>query len=364
MDRRSLVATLVLFSLLFLTSCTAISTDVVPDSPGGLQPSAVLEITGAGIEITLTAEEMVNRTQKTLTCNHISSSGEVFEATISGFSLSELLGENGFSLEQIGSINFFASDGYVMSAPAETYADSDVYIMLSRDGENLAYPRSCIPEQRSMYWVKNLTKIELIPYQTTLAREQAKITRISFFREAVNDLESVQLNNRGEKVAAYSLRAYFEKYGHEVPAETVALIARDGHKKTEAAEIFLANYVTLEPEPGREEDPPLYFSEEMSLGMRVKQLEAVIAPPDAVYFGSEISIPDLFQLTGMETAENYRFIASDGYITEIPAAAIPFGTIYPDEKRGYIRAKFDGYDFSGITGGGKVKYLLMIETVH
>ncbi|HHX54060.1 MAG TPA: hypothetical protein GX704_04040 [Clostridiales bacterium] len=367
MKKGLLFASLILVVLFLLAGCNKADVNVAA-SPSATQASgsalasdAVLEIEGEGVSITLTSAQMLARNQETFKCTNIDSSGNVSEVTVTGFSLTDLLAENGVDLAEIASMNLVASDGYVMSAPAEIYADTEVYIMLNRDGEDLEYPRSCIPEQRSMYWVKNLLKVELVSGEAAAARENVSVKKITVFREAVTLLEPDSLNNRGYDVEAYSLRAYFEEYGKEIPAAPVTMTALDGFTKTETPEIFLANYVTLEAEPGEEDDLPLYFSEDISDGMRVKQLEAVVSYEDAVYFGSGISIPDLFELVGMEDAESYNFIASDGFVSEIPADAIPFGVIYTDEAKGYIRAKFEGYDFGDTPGGGKVKYLTAIE---
>jgi hypothetical protein len=371
MKKRYLFVTLVLLITVLFSACNKADVGTADNTAGesavsapGLSADAVLEIAGDEVSITLDAAQMLERPQETFTCTNISSSGEVTEVSVTGFSLNDLLAENGVDLKDVSSINLIASDGYVMSAPAEVYAGTGVYIMLKRDGEELEYPRSCIPEQRSMYWVKNLSKIELLTGEAGASQEQAGVKKISIFREAVTQLEPVELNNRGYKVASYSLRDYFEKIVNDVPAAPVTMIALDGFKKTETPEIFLANYVTLEAEPGEEDDLPLYFSEEISDGMRVKQLDAVISSGEAVYFGSEITVPDLFKMVGMKEAGKYNFIASDGFVSEIPADAIPFGTIYPDEEKGYIRAKFDGYDFGDVRGGGKVKYLVAIEAVE
>ena len=329
-----------------------------------LSPDAHLEITGPRITITLNTEEMLGLPLETFQCKHISSSGEVFEVTVTGFSLYDLLADHGVDTATISSMNFVAADDYVMAAPAEILADNPVYIMLARDGQSLGYPRSCIPNQRSMYWVKNLIRVELILDDTLTALDASGVKKVSFFREAIKELEPVTLNNRGHQVKAYSLHSYFQKFARNIPEQPVTLLALDGFEKTETAEIFLENYVTLEPEPGREGDLPLYFSEEISLGMRVKQLDLVIAQEDAVYFGLEISLPDLFRNVGMDKATSYRFVASDGFTVEIPSDAIPYGLIYPDEKGGYLRVRFDGYNFTDVTGGGKVKYLIAIEAVQ
>lgn len=345
----------------FVVWIVVLSFFIVGGTATATVPEAVLDIIGNGIEISLTAEQMLGRNQDTFRCENIDSSGNISEVVITGFSLNHLLAEHGIDIAKVASINFVAADGYVMAAPAEVYAEVPVYIMLKRDGQDLDYPRSCIPNQRSMYWVKNLAKIVLVSDESLALQEEIKVQKTSFFREAINSLEAVPQYNRGHQAASYSLRTYFEQFANAVPEFPVTMMALDGFEKTETAEVFLANFVTLDPGPGQEADLPLYFSEEISLGMRVKQLNIVISAADAVYFGSQISVAELFRLVDMDQAESYHFIASDGYVTEIPAAAIPFGTIYPDEKKGYTRAQFEGYDFAGAAGDGKVKYLLAIE---
>lgn len=358
--------TALVFLLSFILTCAALGTameNTFAQEPLALAEDARLEILGAGISLSLGQQELLARPLETFRCKHISSSGEVYEAEVTGFALEGLLAEHGLDMDKIAFLNFIASDGYVMGAPAEIWAEHGVYIMLVRDGQGLEYPRSCIPEQRSMYWVKNLATIELVPTEELALQLQAQVKRITFFREAVSGLEPTELSNRGYMVKAYFLQAYFEEFA-VVPEAPVTMLARDGFEKTETPDVFLSGFVTLEAEPGREGDLPLYFSEEMSLGMRVKQLDLVISGEDAVYFGSEVPVAELFSRVGMQNADTYLFTASDGFTVEIPAAAIPYGVIYPDEKAGYLRVKFDGYDLSEVKGGGKVKYLAAIAVVE
>lgn len=325
-----------------------------------LKDDAKLDIKGAGIDLPLTAEDMLAREMETRTCKTVNSAGEVTETTITGFSLNKLLEENGVNIADVASINFGASDGYTMSAPADVYAQSEVYIILNQDGDNLSYPRSAIPEQRTMYWVRDLIKIELTT-GSEAASIEAVVGHISIFREAVTQMEGEKLNNRGFEVNSFSMQKYFEKFMSAVPTAPVTMKALDGFEKTETAEIFLTNYVTLEAETGTEGNLPLYFSETISDGMRVKQLDAVISGSDAIYFGHEISVPELFKLVGMGEADTYDFIASDGFTTQIPKAALEFGKIYLDETEGFVRASFEGFDFGDAKGGGKVKYLMSID---
>lgn len=328
----------------------------------GFSKDASLSILGEGVDIKLSSEDMMKREQKELTCNNIDSAGKVTKVTVKGFSLKELLNEKNIDFSKIVSANFIAADGYVMAAPSEEFKDSDIYVLSVYDGEALTAPRSCIPDKRAMYWVKDLTNIELTMGDGTASEKaETNVDTISIFRENTADTETAKLNNHGFTVESYSIKDYFTKQFGSLTTEPVKMIAKDGFTKTETSEIFGSNYVTLTAEEGEEADLPLYFSETISDGMRVKQLDAVIAGTNSVYFGDEITVPQLFEMVNMAKADSYLFIASDGFETEVPAAAIEFGKIFKDDEKGYIRASFEGYDWGTTKGGGKVKYLATIK---
>ncbi len=360
---RKITKTILLAVLLLVSLAACNTTQDTIDSPqsAGLAEDAILEISGEGLSVTLNSEEMNSRELETFTCDHIDSNGDVTQVTVSGFSLDVILSENGMSLSDTASLNFVGSDGYIMSAPAEEYIDNGVYILLNYEGDGLSYPRSCIPDKRAMYWVRDLVRIEITSGNEDVDDlNEGQVNRIGIFREGVAAFEGEQLNNFGFTVTSYSLKDYYEEYIGTLPKEPLTMIARDGFKKTETSEVFFQNYVTYEAEQGEEEDLPLYFSETISDGMRVKQLDYVISGSEAVYFGTGVTVTELFETVGMAEAESYIFIASDGYETVIPADAVEYGLIYTDEEKGYIRASFDGYDWGDAKGGGKVKYLLTI----
>jgi hypothetical protein len=360
MKRKLLIVLSVLMLVAALSACAQQADTVDVPANGGLSADAVLEITGESLDINLTAADMQARELKTFTCDNVDSNGEVTQVTVSGFALDAVLQENGVSLDDTASLNFVGSDGYIMAAPAEEYTQTGVYILLNYEGEDLPYPRSCIPDKRAMYWVRDLAKIEVV-FGKADDSAAAIVNQIDLFREGVAVLTGEKLNNLGYEVTSYSLKDYFEKYIGTVPADPLTMIARDGFKKTETAEVFFENYVTLEAEEGEEEDLPLYFSETISDGMRVKQLDYVISGANAIYFGSEITVPELFEAVGMGQAESYSFIASDGFETVVPADALEYGKIYADDEEGYMRASFEGYDWGDTKGGGKAKYLATIK---
>ena len=175
MHKRYLSTTLVLFILLFAIDLGTVH--AAEETVSSLAADARLEIIGPGITLTFSRGEMLEQPLEIFVCTHISSTGDVAEVEVAGFSLNDLLAKNRIDLANIASINFIASDGYVMSAPAETFANTSVYIMLSRDEKGLNYPRSCIPDQRSMYWVKNLLTIELIPNEVFDLQTASRVKR-------------------------------------------------------------------------------------------------------------------------------------------------------------------------------------------
>ena len=139
-------------------------------------------------------------------------------------------------------------------------------------------------------------------------------------------------------VKAYS-PGYFEEFA-VVPEAPVTMLARDGFEKTETPDVFLSGFVTLEAEPGGKRSP--FISQRNEPGHAVA-VDLVISGEDAVYFGSEVPVAELFSRVGMQNADTYLFTASDGFTVEIPAAAIPYGVIIP--MKGWLPAvKFDGYD--------------------
>ena len=75
-----------------------------------LSPQAMLEIKGTGFEHRLSAAQMPELPQETFKTTNISSSGQVTDVTVSGFSVTSLVREHGLDLAVIASINLIASD--------------------------------------------------------------------------------------------------------------------------------------------------------------------------------------------------------------------------------------------------------------
>lgn len=358
MKRRLLSFVIAVLLLFVLFGCS--NTSDTNDFGNGAQITTDLSVTGSDVDLTITADQMNTIAVETLSCTNVDSNGDVAEVEVIGFDLLAYLEGQGVDLSTVTSMNLIASDGYQMAVPQETYAENGMYIAVALDSEYITTPRSCLPDQRAMYWVRDLVSIELVSGEASDDTTVSGVTQVKFFREISSGTNGETLDNRGYDVTAYSLNAFFQQYMDAVPTSPVTMKALDGFEKTETADVFLSCYVTYEAEEGLEDELPLYFSVTLSDGMRVKQLDTVVAGSEAVYFGSETSVSDLFATIGMEEADSYQFIASDGYVTEIPADAIQYGQIFADDEDGFIRTSFEGYDWGEAAGGGKVKYLTSI----
>ncbi len=345
------IIAVVSLSVMCLAGCGGGSTTLASD--------ATLEITGGGLDLKYDAEDLEALPTETITTENVSSSGEVAETEIVAISLSSILEENGIDLQKVTSVELSASDGYVMSAPQSEYANSDIYIILSQDGESLDYPRSAIPEKRAMYWVKNLNKITIEADGAIGGVSLGPVDTISFFREGISNLDSEKVADEDGTYNAYSNEDYFEEFFGGTPDGNIALEAEDGLKKTESADLFFDNHVTIDKNA---DDTPLYYGEDIKPGMKLKGLKYAAADGNGVYYGTEIDLKSLFADLQMEDASKYKFTAIDGFSVEIPADAIASGKVFLDD--GVMTTDFGSYDLSSVKGKGNIKGLVSIEAVN
>ena len=355
---RILMTTLLLvLSLLMMAGC----------SDGGssniaLADDATLEIVGAGLDIKFTPEDLAAMPTKTIVTENLSSKGDVTETEIVAISLKELLSEHDVNLSDMTTIELAANDGYVMSATQKEYGDSDVYIIMEEDGEALEYPRSAIPKQRAMYWVKYLCKITIDGEGASSAEsESTAVNTISIFEPTAANAEinTESVSDGDKEYDAYSTKAYYETiFEEDLPSENLRLIAEDGLSRSESAKIFFESYVSFDEDI---DNTPLYYGPKMKPGMKLKEIKYSISGDKAVYYGEEIELSELFKDLNMEEADMYLFTAADGFSAEVPKEAIAEGSI--ESEDGVFTTDFDDYDMSGVKGKGKIKNISTITVI-
>ncbi len=334
----------------------------------GLNKDVTLTITNGDEKITLDKQGIEKLEVKEIETTSVSSKGDVSEAKLKVFSVTKLIKDNKIDYDKITSVDFVASDGYIMNTPRADFEADDIYVILEFNGDKLETPRSCIPNKRAMYWVRDLVEVRLNFDDVVAGGNQGSdssftggsVKNVVLFQEGISGIEGKKLNNRGYDVMSYSLKTFDEKY-LSLSKNPIQMTAKDGFSKTETADVFYSNFVTLEAEKGEEEDLPLYFSETISDGMRVKTLNTTVAGENAVYYGSEIKASDLFEEIGMADVTEYTLVASDGFSVTVKKEFITHMKIYFDAEKKCMRSSFEGVDTSEIKGGGKMKYLLNIK---
>ncbi len=334
--------------LLCACSQAGTTTSPTPLATEGTNTSIALE--GAGLTLSLNVEDLKAREQVTIDTTNVDSNGEVAEVTGSGVSLYTLLEESGVQPADLTSVTFTASDGYIMTVPQDILSAREVYILFEMNGDALGAPRSAIPEERAMYWVRDLIKIEI----SVEGDGGADASKVVLFNTAAAAIESETLNNRGEDAISTSLDLFCQTYLKAAPEGFVTMTANDGFEKQEKADTFLTCYVTLEGE-----DTPLYFSETLADGMRVKQLLLVASDDEVIYFGqTTVSMADLVSTCNLAEGASYEVLAADGFSLSVTTDELMNGSLqYAD---GTITAVFPDV----VKAGGNVKDVVSITVVE
>ncbi len=337
-----------------------------------------ITIKGDFADIVLTGSDILSLEHEEMTTKTISSSGDVTTVELTVVSVADILNDAednfkgiGIDIDDYVAVKFTATDGYVMTATAEEFKDTGIYIILTHSGDVQKAPRSCIPEKRTMYWVKNLLEIEFIPSEekwypvdseTTTVLSDG-ITEVQFFFENVayveegeteQEVPATTVRYNGSNVAAYSLEAYFDEFIDDFDG-TVTLVAADGFSRLESTDELFDRYVSTLGGHKDAEDGPVYFKEG-DMGQKIKQLEYILAGDTAIYFGNGKSISDIFADVDMAESPTYSVESVDGWGADIPSEAMPFGNVYIDGENGY-RTSFGDYDLSDIKGKGRIKNL-------
>jgi len=162
-------------------------------------------------------------------------------------------------------------------------------------------------------------------------------------------LKTETLNNKGDKVPSISLDQFCKTYLKALPTGTVAINAGD-LKKTEKAEVLLSCYITYEGE-----DAPLFFSETLADGMRVKHLSTVQTGDEVIYFGQgNISMKDLLTQCNMGDGKNFDILGTDGFKLTVTKEQIQKGNL--EFKDGGFTATIPGVS----KAGGQAKNVLSV----
>lgn len=325
-----------------------------------------LVITGFEEEIEVSVAELKELPVVEKTVVSVNSSGDEHEYTITGALFSDLLEKHGKSQEDLKAIRLVAGDGYAIDVDENILKNREIILGYLYNGqpieERYQPVRVVIPEERAMYWVKNLVKIEIVNYKKTTWSDG-----IYFLETAVPEVEQTEYTYYESIDMAVKVSDLMGKIGLSNPSRAIEMVAADGFEKSEETTIFDNGYLKITGKYA-----PMFLSPDIPKGMYVKSLlfinyggstvcsvQQALEVFDKVTLDENtgIKVSDLFEKTGLVSADKYLFKAIDGYAVEVTAADIEKGLIYLDDK-GRIRSYFQG-----LPKNTSVKYLYSIEPV-
>lgn len=196
----------------------------------------------------------------------VNSAGNESHFSATGALFGDLLAQYGKTQENILGIRLIASDGYSIDVPREVLAKRQIILAYEVDGlpldEGSAPLRIVIPGERPMYWVRNLTEIEIIDQVT--AAEVQSIRFLETWAE-VESLENYAYHTDLDQ--AINLGKALQSLELDQEPSRVFLKAADGFEKSEATAVFRSGYIKMTGI-----NAPLFLSAELPKGMHVKDI--------------------------------------------------------------------------------------------
>lgn len=364
--RKTFLILLVGFLVFSLSGCSS-SNDVNTESSNLNSNDETLTIVGLNNEVVeIPVSEVKEYPSVTRNMESITSSGEVKNAEVTGVLLDELLNKNNISLEDAGGLRFIAGDGYSIEVPKEIFRDNDIVIAYEYNGEPLDEKSKpfivTIDKVRSMYWVRNLVKVELLKDSG-----EVSISSIVFIEGAITKLPQEDYTYYESVDKAVKVEDLLNEVNLE-KANGVFIKAKDGLEKNEDLEVFNKGYIKV---TGK--DNPVFLSPDLPKGMHVKGI-LYFNVADKSFFSYEsgkeyfdvvesggtsgISLKDIIKEIGLKDALKYKITAVDGYEVEISVSDIDKGIVY-ERDEGELGVVFDG-----LPKNTTVKGLLSIEAIN
>lgn len=297
----------------------------------------------------------------------VTSSGERNEMNVSGGLLEELLGKYNKSQKNLSIVRFIATDGYSIDIPKEVLENRDIILAYEIDGKPLfedSQPlRIIIPDERAMYWVKGLNKIEIV--ENDKKQGNKEIDKIIIFDTAILDLKQEDYKYYESVDKAIKTNDLLTSHASDNIEDEIFIKAADGLEKSESNKVFRDAYIKT---TGK--DSPIFLSSDMPKGMTVKDIlwfstgstSFLSISKSFEYFDESnsdnikgILFKDIMDDIDLTKGNTYIFVAKDGYKVEVSSEDANNCILYKNEDNKVV------VYFSGLEKSTSVKDLLFIE---
>jgi hypothetical protein len=253
----------------------------------------------------------------------INSSGEENKMNVTGVPLREVLRSNGIDLTSFNSVRPVSGDGYSIEIPEDILKKREVLLAYKIDGEPInekSKPvRIIVPDERAMYWARNVVKIELLN-----KKESVETGKIVFLETAYKNLEQTKYMYQDSFDPAVKLSELLSKYG-STSGNELYFVSRDGLKRTETKENALVSLIKISGNAS-----PLFLSPDLPGGMFIKEI-ALFKHDNICFFSLEsfqnttestdgsLNINEIMKKTEIGESEIYQISSLDGIKTKVSA---------------------------------------------
>lgn len=360
--KRKILFAAVMMIVLLLAGCAGSQGEQMQEEQQPVADTNAITLAGEDLgEVTVLVSDMKKMTAVTRDVVAVDSSGDENPFAVKGALLDDVLATVGKKQRELGALRFVAGDGYMIEVPHEILAARDVILAYEINGEPLQERtrpvRAVIPEERAMYWVRNLIRIELLA-----AGKAMPIEKLFLLDSAV---ATMQLHDYTYYEAVDKAVSAGDLFAGVTEGDTVCMKSSDGLEKNEKSEVFASGYLKVTGE-----EVPAFVSPDLPKGMYVKDI-LWLSKAQTGYFsvaegfgyftlvqqdGQEgIALSEILAEVGMADSPAYLFTASDGYSAEIAQADIEKGVLYLNESGE------PAVYFAGLPKNTNVKGLLSIE---
>ena len=303
-------------------------------------------------EIVISMEEMLQLDEVVMDVTPVPKDGEEkTTSNVKGVLLEDVFQRFvGISQNDPGAILLLAGDGYSIEVSGDLLDTREIILAYEIDGKPLeGWEKplcSVVPDVFEMYWVRNLTRIEIID-----PREESQVVRIIMMDTRISDTpyQDYEYNEKNDR--AVKVKDMLFSFNEDSIPDTVFIKGADGLEKNEKVDNFMEAFIKYTGQ-----DSPMFLSEDLPQGMWVKKFLYFIYGGSAYFSVSSgfeimdkstiagqesVRLADILTACGMAQSDIYLFKALDDYSVEMESGSIELGHVYFQEN-GLPAVYFEG----------------------
>lgn len=330
------IAFVVLFGLI-LFGCTSESTNTPQDLSVSTNNNDTIIISGLKQNKKITVKEIMDFNSVTTDVTAVDSSGKEENYQVKGALLSDILNHLSLSQESLNGIRLIAGDGYQVEVPSDILKLRDIILAYEKNGkpidENSQPVQIVIPDERAMYWVRNLIEIEIL--QNT---QSENISTVIFMDTAFKQLPQEDYKYFDDIDLAIKVEDLLKQYSiAPSDVQTVSFKASDGFEKNEAGDAFIKSFIKI---TGK--DAPVFLAPNMPKGMYVKNILFCSVSNTTFISGENIInsetnqddfIKNVLSYLNFEKSKMYLITDIDGNSLEVTSSELESAVIFINNKK-------------------------------